>query len=70
MKLHPVLLEMEEIRKEKGITRLMLAEMTGTTVATIGYWYNDGRNPGLYKVSECLGHLGYELCIRKKEKKK
>ncbi len=48
----------------------MLAEMTGTTVATIGYWYNDGRNPGLYKVSECLGHLGYELCIRKKEKKK
>jgi len=70
MKLHPVLLEMEKIRKDKTLTRLYFSIKTGVSVNTMASWYNKGQSPGLYNIASCLDYLGYELCIKKKEKKK
>ncbi len=51
-----------EMRKENGLTRVRLSEISGVGVTTIeNYEKNKIDEPSIYKVEALLAAMGYEL---------
>ena len=51
-----------EMRKETGLTRVRLSEISGVGVTTIeNYEKNKINEPSIYKVEALLAAMGYEL---------
>ena len=51
-----------EMRKENGLTRVRLSEISGVGVTTIeNYEKNKINEPSIYKVEALLAAMGYEL---------
>ena len=51
-----------EMRKETGLTRVRLSEISGVGVTTIeNYEKNKIDEPSIYKVEALLAAMGYEL---------
>lgn len=57
-----------ELRKERGLTQVQLAEYSGVTFATINKLENEKGGVKLETVEKVLSTLGHELIAQRKSK--
>jgi transcriptional regulator with XRE-family HTH domain len=64
---HPIVAELREIRRSRGLSQEAVARKAGTTKAMISLWETGQSTPGLASADAYAQALGYTLALTPRE---